>query len=37
MYQINFIAQVFEGLEDAEAGRMGSTEELLEKVDKWSR
>ena len=37
MYQINFIAQVLEGLEDAEAGRVVSTEELLEKVDKWSR
>jgi hypothetical protein len=26
MYQINFIAQVLEGLEDAEAGKVASTE-----------
>lgn len=37
MYRINFVAQVLEGLEDAEAGRLVSTEELLEKVEKWSR
>jgi len=35
MYQINFIAQVLEGLEDAKAGRSISTEELLEKVELW--
>ncbi len=37
MYQINFVAQVLEGLEDAEAGRVISTEELLERVDEWSK
>jgi len=37
MYQINFIAQVLDGLEDAEAGRLMSTKELLERVDQWSK
>ena len=37
MYKINFIAQVLDGLEDAEAGRLISTEELLERVDQWSK
>ena len=37
MYQINFVAQVLEGLEDADAGRVVSTEELLEKIGKWSK
>jgi len=37
MYQINFVAQVLEGLKDADAGRVISTEELLEKLDKWSK
>ena len=31
MYEINLVAQVFEGLRDAEAGRLLTTEELLEK------
>ncbi|HHT9154261.1 MAG: hypothetical protein HZA70_01130 [Planctomycetes bacterium] len=31
MYEINFVAQVLEGLKDAEAGRLLTTEELLEK------
>ena len=37
MYRINFVAQVLEGLEDAETGRVISTEELLERVDEWSK
>ena len=37
MYKINFIAQVLEGLQDAEAGKLMTTEELLEKVDQWSK
>jgi len=36
MYRIDLIAQVFEGLKDAEAGRLITTEELLERVDKWA-
>ena len=37
MYRINVVAQVLEGLKDAEAGRMITTEELLEKVDEWGK
>ena len=37
MYRIDLIAQVFEGLEDAEAGRVITTEEVLERVDQWAR
>lgn len=32
MYEINFVAQVSEGLKDAEAGRLLTTEELLSRV-----
>ncbi|MFH0998545.1 MAG: hypothetical protein V1844_24100 [Pseudomonadota bacterium] len=35
MYQIDFIAQVLEGREDAHAGRSISTDELLEKIEQW--
>ncbi len=37
MYQINFVAQVLDVLEDAEAKRLISTEDLLEKVDQCSK
>ncbi len=37
MYEINFMAQVLEGLQDAEAGKLVTTEELLEKVDQWAK
>ncbi len=37
MYEINFVAQVLEGLQDAEAGRLLTTEELLEKVAQWAK
>jgi predicted transcriptional regulator len=33
MREINFVAQVLEGLRDAEAGRLISTEELLNRVE----
>lgn len=36
MYKINFVSQVLEGLNDAEEGRLLSTEEILEMVDKWA-
>ena len=36
MYEINFVAQVYEGLKDAEEGKLISTEELLKRVDKWA-
>ena len=36
MYEIDFIGQVLDGLKDGEAGRTISTEELLDRVQKWS-
>jgi len=33
--RVHVVAQVLEGLEDAEAGRLISTDELLRKVDGW--
>ena len=37
MYEINFIAQVLEGLKDAESGRMITTDEILKRVDEWAK
>ena len=37
MYEIDFVAQTLEGLKDAEAGRLLTTEELLKRVEKWAR
>lgn len=37
MYEINFVAQVLEGLKDAENGRLLSTEDLLARVDRWGK
>ena len=37
MYEIDFVAQVLEGLKDAEAGKLLSTEELLNRVEQWAR
>ncbi len=37
MYEINFVAQVLDGLKYAENGRLLTTEELLERVEKWSK
>ena len=37
MYEINFIAQVLEGLKDTEAGRLVTTEELLHRVGQWAK
>ncbi len=37
MYEINFVAQVLEGLKDAEAGKLLSTEELLDRVEQWGK
>ncbi|PKP57596.1 MAG: hypothetical protein CVT88_08710 [Candidatus Altiarchaeales archaeon HGW-Altiarchaeales-1] len=36
MYEINFVAQVLDGLEDAENGRLLTTDELLNRVGKWA-
>ncbi len=35
MYEINFTAQVLEGLKDEVEGRVISTSELLDKVSQW--
>lgn len=35
MYQIYFVSQVLEGLKDAEEGRVLSTGDVLEQVEKW--
>ncbi len=37
MYEINFVAQVYEGLKDADNGKVISTEELLKRVDQWQK
>ncbi len=37
MYEINFVAQVLEGLKQAEAGELLTTDDLLEQVGKWER
>ena len=37
MYEINFVAQVLEGLKDAEAGKTVTTDELLKRVEQWVR
>ncbi|HXK70943.1 MAG: hypothetical protein PHQ76_07190 [Caldisericia bacterium] len=37
MYEIDFVAQVLEGLKDAETGKLLSTEELLNRVEQWAR
>lgn len=37
MYEINFVAQVFEGLKNAEDGRLLTTEELLSRVERWGK
>ena len=37
MYKIDLVAQVLEGLKDADSGRLVTTEELLERVDQWAK
>jgi hypothetical protein len=37
MYKINLAAQAIDGLNDKEAGRTMSTEELLKKIDSWQQ
>ena len=37
MYEINFVAQVYEGLEDSEKGKVITSEELLKRVDTWGK
>ncbi|MFN3531700.1 MAG: hypothetical protein ACK41Q_04185 [Candidatus Brocadia sp.] len=35
MYEINFVAEIFDGLKDAEDGKLLTTEELLARVEQW--
>ncbi len=37
MYEIDFVAQVLEGLKDAEAGRSLTIEEVLQRVEQWGK
>lgn len=37
MYEINFVAQVLDGLKDAEEGRVLTTEDILKRVEKWAK
>ena len=37
MYEIDFIAHVLEGLKDSEEGRTITTEDLLKRVEEWSK
>ena len=37
LYRVYFVSQVLEGLEDAEAGRLLTTEKLLEQVAEWGK
>jgi len=37
MYRLNFVAQVLEGLKDADEGRVINTEDLLKRVDQWAK
>jgi predicted transcriptional regulator len=37
MYRIHLAAQVLEGLQDAESGKLLTTEELLERVERWGK
>jgi predicted transcriptional regulator len=37
MYELNFVAQVVEGIKDADNGKTFTTDEVLEKIAEWSR
>lgn len=37
MYKINLAAQVMEGINDAEEGKVMTTEDLLKRVDTWAK
>ena len=37
MYEINFVAQVLDGLKDAEEGRLLTTEQFLKRVEQWEK
>jgi predicted transcriptional regulator len=37
MYRIDLVAQIYEGVKDADSGRLITTEELLERVEEWAK
>lgn len=37
MYEIDFVAQVLEGINDAEKERLLTEEELLKRVEEWGK
>ena len=37
MYEIDFVEQVFKGLQDAENEKLISTEELLKRIEQWEK
>jgi len=37
MYELNFVAQVVEGIKDADNGNTFTTEEVLKKIAEWSK
>ena len=37
MYQINFVANVLQGLQDADEGKTYTTEEVLKKLELWRK
>ena len=37
MYQINLVANVIDGLNDEEKGKVTSTNDLLKKIDTWQQ
>ena len=36
MYEVNFLARVYEGLEDSNNGRTITSEELMKRINSWS-
>ena len=37
MYKLDFIAQVLDGVKDADSGKLLTTEELLNRVEQWAK
>ena len=37
MYKLDFIAQVLDGVKDADSGKLLTTEELLNRVKQWAK
>jgi hypothetical protein len=37
MYELNLVAQVMDGLKDAEDGKTMSTSDLLKKIEQWGK